>query len=73
MCGQKGKAEVSEMKSKFFSLTTPYTHMNPSYRGKGKLLTTTFLRNGQLGGKNQQNDLRSKSYIPEAEINFSPK
>lgn len=26
MCGQKGKAEVSEIKRKFLSLTTPYTH-----------------------------------------------
>lgn len=64
---------MSEIKSKFFSLTTPCTHMNNSYQGKSKLLATTFLKNGQSGGKTRQNGLRNKSSIPEAEIPFSPK
>lgn len=75
MCGQKGKAEVSKIKSKFFSLTALFTHKDESIfiKKKNKQLTTTFLKNCQSEGKNSQNGLRSKSYIPVTETNFCPK
>lgn len=75
MCGQKGKGEVSKIKSQFFSLTVLFTHKDKSIfiKKKSKQLTTTFLKNCQSEGKNCQNGPRSKSNIPVTETNFYSK